>query len=66
MFELYHISNAVCKKKPPPLLCNFYNHGTLVEQLEQQKVKGAVVHSPVHKFGIGSALGMRCWDAGGA
>lgn len=40
--------------------------GTFVEQLEQQKVKRAAVCSPVHKFEISSALGMRCWDAGDA
>lgn len=32
----------------------------------KQKVKGAAVHSPVHKFEISSVLGVRCWDAGGA
>lgn len=31
--------------------------GTFVELLEQQKVKGAVVHNPVHNFEINSALG---------
>lgn len=52
--------------KPTWILCDFYYHGTLVEQLKQQKVKEAAVHSPVHKFEIGSALDMKCWDAGGA
>lgn len=54
------------KKKPPRLLHYFYYHGTLVEKLKQQKVKGAAVHSPVHKFEIGRALDMKCLDAGGA
>lgn len=50
------------KNKPPRLLCDFYYHGTLVEWLKQQKVKGAAVQSPVHKFEIGS----KSWDAGAA
>lgn len=33
--------------------------GTFVEQLEQQKVKGAAVHSAALKSEISSALGMR-------
>lgn len=31
--------------------------GTFVELLEQQQVKGAVVHNPVHSFEMSSALG---------
>lgn len=54
------------KNKNTSTLHYFYYHGTLVEKLKQQKVKGAAVHSPVHKFEIGSASDMKCLDACGA
>lgn len=38
------------KKITPRILYDFYYHGILVEQLKQQKVKGAAVHSPVYKL----------------